>query len=173
MGTEIISLFGRWMVGSVYFFPRDTPKCPWHTYFGILTRALLTFHGHIIEDCHGQGQKFHGHFFQNCHGQVGKFHGLSNIVVTGTLTFVTGTFVLWSQNFRSHNKGDILESRFKGLQFMRLFVFEKNKLVFGYRVFTGLTPKMTNPLNKNLCWKVAKLEARLSKGRLTFKSSNL
>ena len=112
-------------------------------------------------------------FFPKLSRASWKIHGLSNIVVTGTLTFVTGTFVLWSQNFRSHNKGDILESRFNGLQFMRLFVFEKNKLVFGYRVFTGLTPKMTNPLNKNLCWKVAKLEARLSKGRLTFKSSNL
>ena len=31
---------------------------------------------------------------------------------------------------------------------MRLFVFEKNKLVFGYRFFTRFTPKMTNPLKK-------------------------
>ena len=31
---------------------------------------------------------------------------------------------------------------------MRIFVFEKNTLVFGFQFLAGLTPKMTNPYKK-------------------------
>ena len=95
---------------SVFFFPRDNQKCPWHTSSDILSRALLAFHGHIIENCHGQAQKFHGHFFQKSHGQVGNFtvnskkscHGQFK-VCHGHFCSLTSKFLIYS----FHNKGDI------------------------------------------------------------------
>ena len=93
-----------------FFFPRDNQKCPWHTSSEILSRALLAFHGHIIENCHGQAQKFHGHFFQKSHGQVGNFtvnskkscHGQFK-VCHGHFCSLTSKFLIYS----FHNKGDI------------------------------------------------------------------
>ena len=94
----------------VFFFSRDNQKCPWHTSSEILSRALLAFHGHIIENCHGQAQKFHGHFFQKSHGQVGNFtvnskkscHGQFK-VCHGHFCSLTSKFLIYSY----HNKGDI------------------------------------------------------------------
>ena len=68
-------------------------------------------------------------FKYSCHGHFNVCHG---------------HFCALISYFRSHKKGDILESRFNGLQFMRLFVFEKNKLVFGYRV----EPKNDQPVKQ-------------------------
>ena len=101
----------KWtLYGQCFIFSPWHPKCPWHTYFWILSRALLTFHGHIIENCHGQGQKFHGHFFQNFHGQVGKFTGISKNSCHGHFDVCHGHFCALISNFliySSHNKGDI------------------------------------------------------------------
>ena len=95
---------------SVFFFSRETPECPWHTIFLILSRALKTFHGHIIENCHGQGQKIHGHFFRSFYGQVGKFTGTSKNSCHGQFNVCHGHSCALISNFliySSHNKGDI------------------------------------------------------------------
>ena len=75
-----------------FFFSRDTPKCPWHTFFGILSRALLNFHGHFFENCHGLDQKCHGHFFGNCHGQIWNVTGILKKTCHGHFTVCHGHF---------------------------------------------------------------------------------
>ena len=98
------------LICSSVFCPRDNQKYPWHSSCEILSRALLAFHGHIIENCHGQAQKFHGHFFQKSHGQVGNFTVNSKkscheelIVSRGHFCFLTSKFL----NYSNHHKGDI------------------------------------------------------------------
>ena len=92
------------------FFSRDNQKCPWHTSSEILSRALLAFHGHIIENCHGQAQKFHGHFFQKSHGQVGNFTVNSKKSCHGQFKVCHGHFCSLTSKiliYSYHNKGDI------------------------------------------------------------------
>ena len=97
---------------SVFFFSRDTPKCPWHTFLEFLSRAHLTFHGHFFENCHGHFfsclnpkivKSFyfwnlsralfltfcHGHFFEKCHGHFTEVTGTFSKNVTGKSKNVT------------------------------------------------------------------------------------
>ena len=95
---------------AVFFFSPWHPKCPWHKNSWILSRALLIFHGHFFENCHGLGQNFYGHFFGNFHGQIGNFTGISKNSCHGHFYVCHGHFCALISFFfiySSHNKVDI------------------------------------------------------------------
>ena len=81
------------------FFSRDTPKCPWHTFFWILSRApcdlsRALFRTKSARDTF-QNKKIFLFFGKRCPWQ------LLSKNVTGTFTEVTGTF---SENVTGKSK---------------------------------------------------------------------
>ena len=86
----------------MFFFSRDTQKCPWHVFSEDLSRALLAFHGHFFVNCHGHFLVYFSHesgnpfikkkvpvtnfkspIFEKCHGQFTAFTGTFSKSFTG------------------------------------------------------------------------------------------